>query len=218
MSLRIGISFTHDLPKLAGQAGERIRRGAMRGAERFRARAKLEFRRETRAALGDRAANTWRDDLYPKGRTQSWHPAVTLWSKWPVPITAHAEGATILPKKGAYLVIPTRDVPFIRNRRMSMEEVAVRFGKLSVVASRRAPGHYLVFASAVRGRNNKKWRKATRRRRSQGREVLPVLMFTLVKQTVLRPRIPKPQDLADRLAPVFVEYVAAEIEKELAAN
>lgn len=217
MSLRVGISVAHDLPKLVGQAGERIRRGAMRGAERFRARAKLDFRRDTRGALGDRAANTWRDDLYPKGRAQSWHPAVVISSKWPVPIEAHAYGATIVAKKAVMLAIPTEEVPVRKQRAMTPAEVEAYYDQeLIMRPSKRKPGVLLAFVDkGLRGRLMR-WRKkgAPRDRAPEARRAKLTLMFVLVRQVTLRQRI-NINEIAEKLEPEWARYVADEIRREL---
>jgi hypothetical protein len=214
--LSIGLDLDVEALRLfADDRAGAIRRGAMRGAARFRARAKLEIRQDTRRALGDRAANTWRDDLYPKGRAQSWRPAVVVWSKWPTVINVFTEGATIRAKNVAMLAIPTDAVPYKDRRRMTPEEVEARFDQDLIVRPGKN-GNLLAFIDkGLRGRL-KRWRKkgAAGDAPTARRDRL-VLMFILVRQVTLRPRVNYPA-IADRLAPVFREYLAAEIANETA--
>jgi len=212
----IGVKFEADLSRFSNERAAAIRRGAMRGAIRFGTRAKLAFRGDIRkAGLGDRLANTWRVDIYPQGRLQSWHPAVYVHSKAPEIVRAHSDGATIRARNGAYLAIPTDNVPFRARRHMSMADVEARFGKLAIVRSTKNPGVLWVFAQAIRAKNNKTWRRATKRRSGQGRGVEKVLMFILIRQVTLRSVLTPPEAMAAQLSPVFHDYIAEEIVREL---
>lgn len=217
MSLRLQVSVQHDLPKLVGETGEKIRRGAMRGATRFRARAKLEYRRDTRQALGDRAANTWRDDLYPKGRLQSWHPAVVVYSKWPIPMKVHSQGADIVAKNAVMLAIPTDAVPVRKGKPMAPLDVEGFYDQdLIIKPSQKKPGVYYAFVDkGLRGRL-KRWRK-----KGGGAATVPTarsakltLMFVMVRQVTLRQRV-HVDEITARLEPEWANYVADEISREL---
>jgi len=59
----------------------------------------------TGAGLGQRLANTIRQQVYPKGRN-SLDAAALVWSNAPVIIGAHADGVLIRPNKGLWLAIP----------------------------------------------------------------------------------------------------------------
>jgi hypothetical protein len=68
---------------------------------------KTELRSQvTSAGLGTRLANTWRGELYPKGRP-SIGAAGYVWSKAPGLVRLYAEGAVIRSKQGLFLAIPT---------------------------------------------------------------------------------------------------------------
>jgi len=58
------------------------------------------------AGLGQRRANTWRSETYPKGGT-SISAAGFVWSKAPGLIRIYEEGATIRSTKGLFLAVPT---------------------------------------------------------------------------------------------------------------
>ena len=59
----------------------------------------------TGAGLGARLANTWRGEVYPKGR-ESLGAAGLVYSRAPVVVAAHDEGALIRSKNGFWLSIP----------------------------------------------------------------------------------------------------------------
>ena len=68
---------------------------------------KTELRRQiTGAGLGNRLANTWRGEVYPKSG-QSIAAAGHVWSKAPKLVRLYAEGAVIRSKAGLFLAIPT---------------------------------------------------------------------------------------------------------------
>ena len=68
---------------------------------------KTELRRQiTGAGLGNRLANTWRGEVYPKGQP-SIGAAGFVWSKAPKLVRLYAEGAVIRSKQGLFLAIPT---------------------------------------------------------------------------------------------------------------
>jgi hypothetical protein len=68
---------------------------------------KTELRRQiTSAGLGTRLTNTWRGEVYPKGR-QSIAAAGFVWSKAPGIVRLYAQGAIIRSHRGLYLAIPT---------------------------------------------------------------------------------------------------------------
>ena len=68
---------------------------------------KTELRAQiTGAGLGQRLANTWRSESYPKGGT-SISAAGFVWSKAPGIVRIYEEGATIRATKGLFLAVPT---------------------------------------------------------------------------------------------------------------
>ena len=68
---------------------------------------KTELRSQiTGAGLGQRLANTWRGEVYPKGQ-MSIKAAGLVYSRAPVIVGAHDQGATIRSKDGFWLAIPT---------------------------------------------------------------------------------------------------------------
>lgn len=213
-ALQLRIALKGDLRRYAANREDKIKRGAMRAATRFRALAKLEFRRDTRAALGDRAANTWRDDVYPKGGKQSLHPAVVIFSKWPVPVRAHAEGATIVHREGLMLAIPTDSVPFRGRRPMTPVEVEAHFDQDLILV--KGPRSTLAFIDkGLRGRLKRFRARGAKGAVPQANRRKLTLMFVLVRQVTLRPRIAPAEKIAERIGSVFRGYIAEEVSREL---
>lgn len=67
---------------------------------------KAELRAQIEGAgLGSRLANTWRGEVYPKGR-KSLNSAGLVYSRAPLVIAAHDQGALIRSKNGFWLAIP----------------------------------------------------------------------------------------------------------------
>jgi hypothetical protein len=68
---------------------------------------KTELRRQiSGAGLGNRLANTWRGEVYPK-TGQSIAAAGYVWSKAPGLVRLYAQGGIIRSKQGLFLAIPT---------------------------------------------------------------------------------------------------------------
>ena len=213
--LALTIEVTNDLAAFADRTGVKIRRGAMRGAQRFEARAKLDYRQDVRrAGLGDRLANTWRTRVYPR-RGESWHPTVHVWSNAPMLAAAHADGGTIAPKAGKFLAIPTENVARKGGRRRTPLDIESEFNQDLIIKPTRHPNVFLALVRAVRARS-RGFRSASARRRAQGRAEQLLPMFILVRQVTLMPRL-NWRGLEHSLGPVFAEYLADEINRELGA-
>jgi hypothetical protein len=167
----------------------------------------MDYRRQVRdAGMGNRLANTWRAEIYPKGG-RSLNPAGYIWSAAPAIIDAFARGAHIRPVNGAkWLWIPTRNVPARRRggsyassvkrsngTRMSPEEVELHFNaELQVVIEGSKGSAFIDVVSGLSGG----YRQATPgrlngRRGVAARKQKPVLMFNLVRGV----RMPKLFDL-----------------------
>lgn len=135
------------------------------------------------AGMGRRLANTWRGETYPKGRS-SLSPAGFVWSKAPKIIDAFSRGAAIRPVQGGkYLWLPTKHVPRKgRNRKMTPDEVDSLFNAEFVIRPSRRKGVLLAMIPVIRAKNNRTWRKATSRRKAQGRSIDLIHMFTLIPE------------------------------------
>lgn len=157
----------------------------------------MDYRQQVRdAGMGNRLANTWRAEVYPKGG-RSLNPAGYIWSNAPAIIDAFARGAHIRPVNGAkWLWIPTRNVPARRRggtyvssvkrsngTRMSPEEVELHFNaELQVVIEGSKGSAFIDVVSGLSGG----YRRATAGRTQGRRGMAPrkqkaVLMFNLVR-------------------------------------
>lgn len=176
----------------------------------------------TSNGLGQRLANTWRDRVYPEQR-ESMMPTGYIWSNAPEIVDSFVRGATIRPVGGAkYLWMSTKNVPRARGRvnyrgrsikggAMSPEEVENMFNRDLDVRPGRG-GTLLAFMDAVKARNGRAFRQATKGRLAQGRTSKPILMFVL-RKTV---RLPKLLDL-DGPAQQWADRYVAAFERRLAA-
>jgi hypothetical protein len=105
------------------------------------------------AGLGQRMARTWASRTYPPGHSLG--PAGQIWSKAPKAMKAFTEGATITPKGGRFLAIPSRETLGLRGgrnqRAPSPADIERRLGVKLVVVERRGK-RFLVAPSRDRGR------------------------------------------------------------------
>jgi hypothetical protein len=169
--------------------------GAMAGARSFRERAVTALRDDVRrAGLGDRLANTWRADVFPRNGA-SLTPAVFVWSNAPHIIAGHSMDGMVRGRSGNWLAIPTENAPRKAGRAqraMTPTEVEAHFrGKLYTVPAR--SGNLLAFI------------------RVDGRAVP---MFVLVRQVALRPRLDW-RRIGDDLAEAYADEISAGISEAL---
>jgi hypothetical protein len=163
----------------------------------------------TSAGLGQRLANTWRGNVYPKSRN-GMNPAGYIYSRAPEIIDSFVRGTTIVPVNGSrFLAIPTDNVPRVGRRRgstgrMTPEQVEHTFNQ-DLFYQRGKNGRVLAFINAVGARRGRGIRQGTARRLAQGRDLKRVLMFTLVPVA----RMPKLLDLDGPAARWSAAYIAA---------
>lgn len=225
-----------DLKSFAHQTHLRIARGARIAAEKQLARGKLALRGDVRAAgLGDRLANTWRAEIYPRLASVRTHaPAVvfrvndraktrredslgnasTIASAADI-IRAHTTGPTIRSKNGLYLALPTENTPRKGRRFATPTEVELMFNQdLTIIHGRGQ--QMLAFVDAVRGRSGRGFRPPTKRR-SKTRKVEMILVFVLVRQVRLRAKLHWPRifrDLEEGWAQLFPAEIAAALAQD----
>lgn len=215
--MRLRVALTQDLQRWSERKQAAVRRGAMDGARRFRSRLKLALRDDVRkSGLGDRVANAWRDELYPKGAKLSMRPTVFAWTKAPEIVRGHSDGTPIRGKSGNWLAIPTEHTPRKGRRYATPLEVEGIFNQDLVVFKGRG-GQALAFVNAIRAKSGRGFRQATKRRRKDGRENEMVLMFIFVRQVTLRPRL-NWRRIADDLGVAWRDYIAEETARELNAS
>lgn len=145
------------------------------------------------AGLGTGVANAWRAERYPVGQ-KSVNAAAYVYSKAPKIIDAFSKDTVIRTVNGKrYLAIPTENVPFKggrqgRPRRMTPEEVEDSFNQ-DLKFARTPKGSVIAFVEVVSAKSGHGYRRPTKRRLAQGRNVESVVMFFLVPQVTLRQRL-----------------------------
>jgi hypothetical protein len=179
---------------------------------------KTELRRQvTSAGLGQRLANSWRDQHYPNQKLDA---ASLVYTKAPQIIRAFDEGAVIRSRRGRFLAIPTENAPRKgtdgkRIRPSTFPEH--RFGLLRFVP--RSSGPSLLVVDGLRASFGRKsgelrgFRRATDRARARGDGLTTVVMFLLLRQV----KLPKRLDVT-RAAERFSAQLPALIEQQLRAE
>jgi Family of unknown function (DUF6441) len=155
---------------------------------------KAELRRQVASAgLGQRLANSWRDQHYPNQKLDA---ASLVYTKAPQIIRAFDEGVLIRSRRGGFLAIPTENAPRkgTDGRRISPSTFPEhRFGPLRFVP--RPTGPSLLVADGLRASFNRQtgalrgFRRATDRARRSGQGLTTVVMFLLVPQVKLSKRL-----------------------------
>jgi hypothetical protein len=155
---------------------------------------RTELRRQVGSAgLGQRLANSWRDQHYPNRKLDA---ASLVYTKAPQIIRAFDEGAVVRSKRGRFLAIPTENAPRkgTDGKRISPSTFPEhRFGPLRFVS--RSSGPSLLVVDGVRASFSRKsgdlrgFRRATERAQRSGQGLTTVVMFLLVPQVKLRKRL-----------------------------
>ncbi|MBU8540807.1 DUF6441 family protein [Falsiroseomonas tokyonensis] len=193
-------------------------RGLRRAVDRTATAVHTDLRGQvTGAGLGAGLAAAWRKQVYPGTPRRTLRPAGLVWSKATALHEAFERGAVVLPRRGSFLLIPSKAAEALgadvvsttvsrkggsipgnaRRRRSSLEEAARKLG-VPIVSAR--PGNAIRKAGDPSARS-RGYILLTPTRASQSRLVAlyfasrgakPVLLFTLVRQT----RVPRRLDIA----------------------
>lgn len=100
MSVRLLAALQGDLSKMMAQELNSARVAVTTGVREATQGLKSELRSQIEGSgLGARLANTWRGEVYPKGRP-SLGLAGLVYSRAPVVVAAHDQGALIRSKNG----------------------------------------------------------------------------------------------------------------------
>jgi hypothetical protein len=188
--LAVKLELKADLTGFARATHLRIAAGARIAAEKHAARAKLALRQDVRrAGLGDRLANTWRVEIYPKSASAHTHaPTVYVRSKAPLLVQAH-EGMVIRAKNATWLAIPTDNVPRKGGRkRLTPVEVEARFDQDLILIHGLGRRMLAFIDKTLRGRL-KRWRKRGTGDAPVARHDRLVLMFVMMPQVHLPRRL-----------------------------
>lgn len=153
---------------------------------------KLDLRQQiVGTGLGQRLANTWRSEVYPKGQ-RSIRAAGLVFSKAPNIVRAYADGAVIRSKHGFFLAIPTPAAGKYGDGKQKMNPglwERLHGARLKFVYRRRAPS--LLVAESLRARTGKRggFAKAGASALRTGRGLATVPMFILVPQMTIKKRL-----------------------------
>jgi hypothetical protein len=179
---------------------------------------KTELRRQVGSAgLGQRLANSWRDQHYPNQKLDA---ASLVYTKAPQIIRAFDEGALIRSRRGRFLAIPTENAPRkgTDGKRISPSTFPEhRFGPLRFVP--RSSGPSFLVVDGLKASFSRKtgelrgFRRATDRARQSGQGVTTVVMFLLVPQVKLSKRLD-----VTRAAERWSAQLPALIEQQLRAE
>jgi hypothetical protein len=233
-NLQLKLAFTGDLHTLEQRVHLAFARGAREAAERHLAAGKLKLRADVRGAgLGDRLANVWRAEIYPRSANVRTHnPAVvfrvndraktkrsdslgnvaTIASAADI-ITAHTIGPTISSKNGLYMALPTSRTPRKGRRYATPTEVEEMFNQdLKIIPGRGQ--QLLAFVDGIKGRNGQGYRPPTKGRQRGGRKPELILVFVLLRQVRLRAKLRWPQ-IFKELERDWPNVVATELAKTL---
>jgi hypothetical protein len=152
---------------------------------------KTELRSQiTSAGLGQRLANTWRGEVYPKGKL-SIKAAGLVYSRAPEVVGAHDQGVTIRSKDGFWLAIPLPSAgKGPRGKRMTpglWEKL--RGQRLRFIYRRGKPS--LLVAENQRARQGQRggFSVASQKAQANGRGLVTVPMFLLVPQVTLKKKL-----------------------------
>lgn len=138
----------------------------------------------TGAGLGARLSRTIRSETYPKGQA-SLNAAALIWSKAPIIVGAHDEGALIRSRNGFWLAIPTAAAgKSARGGRISPKEWERRRGLRLRLIYRRSGPSLLVAEGRLNARG-----LGVGSRSKTGRGLTTVPIFLLVRQVKLRKRL-----------------------------
>jgi hypothetical protein len=190
--MRISAALEGDLKRFLAEELKSAEGAVTAGVQAATEGLKQDLRRQIAGAgLGQRLANTWRGEVYPRG-SKSLRAAGFVFSKAPGIARAYAQGAVIRSRHGYFLAIPTPATGKYGDGRKKITPGAWerRHGaKLRFVFRRGAPS--LLIAENQRARTGKRggFSKASETAQRTGRGLATVPMFILVPQVTVRKRL-----------------------------
>lgn len=109
--MRITGEVTDALQEALADGQSALARDLRRGMEAAATAVQADLRGQTRAAgLGAGLEKAWQKQVYPRSAGgKSLNPAALVYGKSRTLFTVFSEGATIIPKKGRFLAIPTKE-------------------------------------------------------------------------------------------------------------
>ncbi len=190
--MRLSAAIEGDLKRFLAEemkaAEEAVTAGVREGTDGLKQELRWQI---AGAGLGQRLANTWRSEVYPKG-ARSIRAAGLVFSKAPNIVRVYEEGAVIRSRHGFFLAIPTPAAGRFGDGRRKMTPglwERMHGARLRFVYRRRGPS--LLVADNRRARTGRRggFAKASERALRTGRGLVTVPMFLLVPQVTLRKRL-----------------------------
>jgi hypothetical protein len=189
--MKLAAAISGDLRKIMAEEVKAAEDAVTAGMRQAADGLKADLRRQvTEAGMGQRLANTWRAELYPKGR-KSIKAAGFVFTRAPTIIRAFDQGAVIKSKHGFWLAIPTPAAGTgPRAKRMTPGLWEQMHGsRLRFIYRRGTPS--LLVAENMRARTGKRggFAQGSASALRTGRGMTTVVMFILVPQVSLRKRL-----------------------------
>ena len=189
--MKLAAAISGDLRKIMADEVKAAEDAVTAGTRQAADGLKADLRRQvTEAGMGQRLANTWRAELYPKGQ-KSIKAAGFVFTKAPTIIRAFDQGGVIKSKHGFWLAIPTPAAGTgARGKRMTPGLWEQMHGsRLRFIYRRGAPS--LLVAENMRPRTGKRggFAKGSTSALRSGRGMTSVVMFILVPQVSLKKRL-----------------------------
>ncbi|AVM76204.1 DUF6441 family protein [Magnetospirillum gryphiswaldense] len=206
--MKLAAAISGDLRKIMAEEIKEAEDAVTAGMRQAADGQKADLRRQvTEAGMGQRLANTWRAELYPKGQ-KSIKAAGFVFTRAPTIIRAFDQGALIKSKHGFWLAIPTPAAGTgARGKRMTPGLWEQMHGsRLRFIYRRGAPS--LLVAENMRARTGKRggFAKGSASALRSGRGMTTVVMFILVPQVSLKKRLDV-DGVAERWASALPELI-----------
>jgi hypothetical protein len=189
--MRLLAALSGELDKIMADELKGAERAVTTGVRQATEGLKTDLRTQiTAAGMGQRLANTWRGEVYPKGQL-SISAAGLVFSRAPNIVSAHDRGVTIRSKDGFWLAIPLPAAG--RGRRGKQltpgEWERMRGQRLRFVYRRGKPS--LLVAEQQHARQGKRggFGRASDSALRSGRGLASVPMFLLVPQVTLNKKL-----------------------------
>jgi hypothetical protein len=206
--MKLAAAITGDLRKIMAEEVNAAEDAVTAGMRQAADGLKADLRRQvTEAGMGQRLANTWRAELYPKGR-KSIKAAGFVFTKAPTIIRAFDQGAVIKSKHGFWLAIPTPAAGTgARGKRMTPGLWEQMHGaRLRFIYRRGAPSLLVAENMWVRTGKRGGFAKGSASALRSGRGLASVVMFILVPQVSLKKRLDV-DGVAERWASALPELI-----------
>lgn len=209
--MRIDAAIVGDLERIMRNELVDAQHGIRRGIDKATTLAKTRLRSDIRRAglkgrgRGGRLEKTWQSKVYQNDRDfmtrgSTNPPAGLVYSKAPHIITAHTEGALIKSSRGLFLAIPTQWAPRTGPGRSPIRPQDWPSGLPPLIFLPAPYGGVLV----ARGYTLTKSGRVSQSKNPRARDVV---VFVLVRNVKLRPRLEKPEVIGERVLALLPDLI-----------